>query len=249
MTLRHAPDNDKWVDDRLSTLAPPDGWIPNPAGLLPRLHARRASLRARRLGRAGIAVAAAILFVAVPVTRAFGTRCLEACVTVTTRVTQFFRAEEPEANAPKVVGAGIGDLAPDVLGNDPGGRRHSLLSYRGRVVVINFWATWCGPCRAEIPLLNDLQARYAAGGLDVVGVSLDENGWTAINPFLAQTPVQYTILTGDDRVAAPFGGVAALPATFIVNRDGIIAAKSGGAIRQGMYDELIERLLAAAPRR
>src|SRR6476646_10202618 len=113
MTLPQPLDHDTWVDDRLRTLAPPESWQPNAAGLLPHLHARRATLRARRLRRLGVALAAAIVFVAVPVTRAFGTRCLETCVSVTTRVTQFFRADEPEATAPKLVGAGIGNLAPD----------------------------------------------------------------------------------------------------------------------------------------
>jgi thiol-disulfide isomerase/thioredoxin len=247
MTLPQPIDNDTWVDDRLRALAPPDGWHPNATERLPRLHARRARLHARRLRRLGLAVAAAIVFVAVPVTRAFGTRCLEACVNVTTRVTQFFHADEPEATAPKVVGAAIGNVAPDELGADASGVAHTTSALRGRVVVINFWATWCGPCRAEIPLLNDLQARYGAGGLNVVGVSFDEDGWAAVNPFLAQTPVRYTMLMGNDRVAAAFGGADALPVTFIVTRDGVIAAKSAGAIRQGMYDDLIERLLAASP--
>jgi thiol-disulfide isomerase/thioredoxin len=244
MTLHQPIDEGRWVDDRLSALAPPDDWPANAPSLLPRLHARRTRLRARRLRGLGLAVAAAIVFVAVPVTRAFGTRCLEACVSVTTRVTQFFRADEPGATAPKVVGAAIGDLAPDELGTDAAGGPHSLP--RGRVVVINFWATWCGPCRAEIPLLNDLQARYGARGLDVVGVSFDEDGWPVVRPFLAQTPVRYTILMGNDHIAAPFGGADALPVTFIVTRDGVIASKSAGAIKDGMYDGLIERLLAAA---
>jgi thiol-disulfide isomerase/thioredoxin len=246
MTNHDHDETVQWVDVRMSALLPADDWRPDAVMGLAAFHTRRAAARARRLRRLGLVAAAVIVFVAMPVTRAFGTRCLEACMSVTTRVAQFFRADEPEAAAPKTIGAAIGDIAPDALGADITGAPRTMSSQRGRVVVLNFWATWCRPCRTEIPLLNSLQARYGSEGLDVVGVSLDQDGWAAIESFVKEQPMTYAAVLGNDDVATAYGGVDALPATFIVNRDGLIVARTVGPIRDGMYDELLTRLLRSA---
>src|SRR5262245_49862199 len=130
-------DTDSWVSDRLAVLSPAVEWNPNAATHLAAMHARRASQRARRLRGVGLAVAAAVIFCAVPVTRAFGARCLEACVNAT-RPLQFWRADEPLANVPKQTGFRVGDLAPDFVGTDASGHAVSLASLRGHVVVLNF---------------------------------------------------------------------------------------------------------------
>jgi len=242
MTHLQNVDADTWVDERLALLAVPAA-LPDPDRFLPAMHARRAALRTHRLRLGGLAIAATIIFLAVPVTRAFGARCVEACVTVTSRVAQFWRADEPLANAPKIVGSGVGDLAPDLAGTDAAGQPISLLSLRGRVIVVNFWATWCAPCIGEIPVLNSLAGRYGPRGLEVIGVSLDQDGWSAIKAFAGRRSMTYPVALGSDDVAASFGGVDQLPATFVINANGVIVAKMVGAMRDGQYDALIEKML------
>jgi thiol-disulfide isomerase/thioredoxin len=233
---------DRWVDDRLATLTPA-AWQPDLPGRLAEFHRRHAQRRAHQLRWTVAAVVVIAVCVSLPVTRAFGARCVGACVYATTRVGQWWGADEPAATAPKVVGGTIGDLAPDNLGAGSNGSPLSLASLRGHVVVLNFWATWCEPCRREIPLLNALESGYSSQGLNVVGVSLDKEGWTAITPFLAGQAATYSITAGTDDIAAAFGGVSALPVTFIIDRNGVIAAKVLGPIGAGVHDELIQKLL------
>jgi cytochrome c biogenesis protein CcmG/thiol:disulfide interchange protein DsbE len=186
---------------------------------------------------------AAVVFVAVPGTRAFGAKCMEACVNATTKVTQLWRADEPEATAQKVVGPTLGDIAPDLLGTDSQGGVVRLSTLRGRVVVLNFWATWCGPCLKEIPVLNELSVRYGTQGLTVVGVSLDDDGWAAIQKFTAGTPIEYGVALGNDAVSDAYGRVDALPLTFIIDREGVITVKHKGAMAAGQFDQQLEKML------
>jgi thiol-disulfide isomerase/thioredoxin len=233
---------DRFVDERMSTLEPGRSSIDMQARLGD-AHARQlaARVRGRRWSVAGLA--AAVVLVAVPGTRAVGARCVEACVNATTRVSQLWRADEPEATAPKVVGVTLGDIAPDLVGTDSHGQPIRLSSWRGRVVVLNFWATWCGPCRAEVPLLNDLQARFAGQGLAVVGVALDAGGWDAIRDFAGGTPIDYTAALGTDDVSDAYGGVNALPMTFVIDRAGLIVIKHKGPVTAGTFDEQISKML------
>jgi thiol-disulfide isomerase/thioredoxin len=233
---------DRFVDEQLASLEPRVAGI-DVAARLTDARVRQSAARVRRLRWAGAGVAAAIVFVAVPVTRAFGARCVDACVNASARVSQLWRADEPEAGAPRVVGATLGDIAPDLVGTDSQGQAVHLSSLRGRVVVVNFWATWCGPCRAEVPLLNGLQARFAAEGLAVVGVALDAGGWNAIRDFAAGTPIDYGVSLGNDDVSDAYGGIAALPMTFIIDRTGLIVVKHKGPIAPGMFDDQLSKML------
>src|SRR5262245_4812758 len=231
--------SDAWVDDRMAALQVADAWQPDGARQLADAHARGAALAARRRRTLGVAVAAVAVFAAVPATRALGARCVEACVNLTMRVTQFWQADEPAASRPKIVGAIIGAIAPDAVGVTSSGVPIRLSALRGQVVVLNFWATWCAPCREEIPVLNDLHHRYGAQGLNVIGVSLDDDGWSAVAPFVSELGVTYQITLGDDEVANAFGGVTALPATFIIDRDGIIHVHYKGPLTRGQFEERI----------
>jgi thiol-disulfide isomerase/thioredoxin len=236
-------DLDVFVHDRLASLTPGPEWTPDAGSHLATMHARRAARARSRHRWTALALALMLVFASVPVTRAFGARCVEACVSATSRVAQWWTPAEPLANAPKAVGSTIGNLAPGLVGHDASGRPVSLADFRGRVVVVNFWATWCAPCRAEMPVLNDLQDRFGARGLQVLGVSLDENGWNAIDPFVAAVRVRYPIALGNDAVSASFGGVDELPATVVVDQAGVIVARMSGALRVAQYDELFDRLL------
>ena len=235
--------DERFVEDLLASLTPTRDWTPDAASHLAAMHVKRASgRRARRLVTA-LALVTGIVFVSVPVTRAFGARCLDACLNASSRVAQLWRPQEPLANTPKSVGSSIGALAPDLVGSDRASRPVSLAALRGHVVVVNFWATWCEPCRTEMPLLDDMQGSYGTRGLQVLGVSLDEGGWPAIDSFLASAPVRYPIALGDAEVSAAYGGVSTLPATIVIDTNGVIVARMNGALRPGQYDDLIERLL------
>jgi peroxiredoxin len=136
--------------------------------------------------------------------------------------------------------------APSFSLKDSAGRTVQLADYRGKVVLLNFWATWCGPCRIEIPWFVDFQKTYASQGFTVLGISLDDDGWTAIDPWLKEQaqqgkPVTYPILLGN---AGLYGGMDALPTSYVIDRDGKIEAIHTGLVSKSVYADEIVKLLA-----
>jgi cytochrome c biogenesis protein CcmG/thiol:disulfide interchange protein DsbE len=117
-----------------------------------------------------------------------------------------------------------------------------LVDYRGQVLILDFWATWCGPCRIEIPWFNELAEKYNASGLAVLGVSLDEKGWQAVDPFARELKVAYPIVLGNDRIARQYG-VGPPPTTFVIDREGKIAAGFAGLVNRKAFEHEIQRLL------
>jgi thiol-disulfide isomerase/thioredoxin len=139
-------------------------------------------------------------------------------------------------------------LAPDVTFKDLGGNDATLTQYQGKVVLVNFWATWCDPCYIEIPWLIEMQQKYAAKGFTVLGVSMDEEGKSAVVPFLAKErfsvngqkfPMNYPIVLGNDETADKFGGLLGYPTSFLISRDGKIVKKVQGLIS---YEELTKAI-------
>jgi cytochrome c biogenesis protein CcmG/thiol:disulfide interchange protein DsbE len=118
-----------------------------------------------------------------------------------------------------------------------------LSDYRGKVVLLDFWATWCGPCAMEIPWFMDLERRNKDRGFAVLGVSMDDEGWDAVKPFVAKLGVNYRVLMGNDLTAQLYGGVDALPTTFLIDREGRIAAVHVGLADRRDFDDGVERLL------
>ena len=114
-------------------------------------------------------------------------------------------------------------VAPQFTLKDSSGRTAQLSKYRGKVVLLDFWATWCTGCKQEIPWFSEFQQKYAKRGLAVVGVSLDEDGWKAVKPFLAQHRIPYRMLLGDQSTAQSYG-IQGLPDTFLIDRQGRLAA-------------------------
>ena len=106
---------------------------------------------------------------------------------------------------------------------DANGTAVKLSDYRGKVVLLNFWATWCGPCTLEIPWFIEFEQQYKTQGFAVVGVSMDEEGWNAIKPYMASHKMNYRVLLGDDSVSQLYGGVDSLPTTFLIDRQGRVA--------------------------
>jgi peroxiredoxin len=139
--------------------------------------------------------------------------------------------------------------APDFALKDADGKTVRLSDYRGKVVLLNFWATWCGPCRIEIPWLIDFERQYKDRGFAVIGVSMDDEGWDAVKPFVGDLAINYRIILGNDEVAGKYGGVEALPTSFIIDRDGKVADVHQGLVSKSKFQNGIEKLLQASPAR
>ena len=138
--------------------------------------------------------------------------------------------------------------APDIKLKDLDGKDVSLADLKGKVVFLNFWATWCDPCRVEIPWLIDMQAKYGPRGFTVVGVAMDDEGKSAVAPFVAkerfdvngqQLPMSYPIWLGDDEAAEKFGGILGYPTSFLISRDGKQVEKFEGLMG---YDEIAKAI-------
>ncbi|HYL35673.1 MAG TPA: TlpA disulfide reductase family protein [Bryobacteraceae bacterium] len=118
--------------------------------------------------------------------------------------------------------------APEFNLKDSNGQTVHLSEYKGKVVLLDFWATWCGPCKIEIPWFMEFEQQFKDKGFAVLGVSMDEDGWTAVKPYIAQLKVNYRILLGNDMVGDQYGGVESLPTTFLIDRQGRIASTHVG---------------------
>lgn len=135
--------------------------------------------------------------------------------------------------------------APEFSLKDADGRTVRLSDYRGKVVLLNFWATWCGPCKFEIPWFKEFEQKNKDRGLAVLGVAMDDEGWDAVKPFLSSLQVNYRILMGNEQVSQLYGGVESLPTTFLIDRDGRIASVHVGLVSKSDYEHEIEQLLSA----
>ena len=126
---------------------------------------------------------------------------------------------------------------------DSTGAKVTLASLKGKVVLLNFWATWCGPCQVEIPWFIEFNKTYKARGLAVVGVSMDEDGWKSVKPYLTTKKIDYPIVVGTEDLAKAYGGVDSLPSTFIIDREGKIAFSHTGLVGKDTYETEIRSLL------
>src|SRR5438552_7496165 len=136
--------------------------------------------------------------------------------------------------------------APEFELKDADGKTVRLSDYKGKVVLLDFWATWCGPCKIEIPWLKDFQRKYKDRGFEVIGVSMDEEGWQVVKPFVSEVGINYRIVIGDDSTAQLYGGVDALPTAFVIDREGRIAAVHVGLTSKGEIQHGIEEVLGGS---
>ena len=116
----------------------------------------------------------------------------------------------------------------------------------GKVVVLDFWATWCGPCRIEIPGFIELQKRYGAQGFTMIGISMDDSPEPVVD-FYKELQMNYPVAVGNDRLGELYGGMPGLPTTFLIGRDGRIYAKHVGATDPSVFEAEIKQLLAVGP--
>ncbi len=131
--------------------------------------------------------------------------------------------------------------APDFERVAMDGSTLRLSSFRGRVVVLNFWATWCTPCRVEIP--EFLKMQQEMDGVQFIGVSLDEEGFDAVRPYAEEMRITYPLVIGDDSLAADFGGVMALPTSYVIDREGRIRQRFVGMVNEETLRPILTDLL------
>lgn len=134
-------------------------------------------------------------------------------------------------------------LAPDFSLTDLEGRKLNLADYKGKVVLLDFWATWCGPCRTEIPHFVEMQNKYGPEGFQVIGISMDDDA-KPVREFYQQYKLNYPAAVGDDKLAERYGGVLGLPVNFILDREGRIHARHLGATDVSVFDREVKDLLA-----
>jgi peroxiredoxin len=136
-----------------------------------------------------------------------------------------------------------GQVAPAWELKDLDGKPVKLADFKGRVVLLNFWATWCPPCRAEIPDLVSLQQQYSPRGLVVIGVALDEGGAARVRPFVKKFGIEYPVVIGNQKIAEAYGGIDAVPTTFVIDRKGNVVAEQKGAAGRAEFESEIKPLL------
>jgi peroxiredoxin len=143
--------------------------------------------------------------------------------------------------------------APAFAMKDVNGKTVSLSDYRGKIVVLNFWATWCPPCRKEIPDFMELQSQYGPTGVQFIGIALDEEGLAAVKPYLAKSPISYPILVPekisdpnnpDSKAIAAYGDMTSIPVTFIIDRKGVIRTSYVGMRQKAVLESMLTPLVA-----
>lgn len=134
------------------------------------------------------------------------------------------------------------DPAPEFKVKDLDGNDLSLASARGKVVLLNFWATWCGPCRAEIPSLITLQQGYK-DQLQIIGLVVDEDDDKAVRSFATDKGINYPIALAPGKVRLDYGGIGALPTLFVINPEGKVVQKHVGLFNPGLYETEVRALL------
>ena len=134
--------------------------------------------------------------------------------------------------------------APDFTLQSLDGKTVRLSDFRGKPVVLNFWATWCGPCKIEMPWFVDLQKEYGPAGLQFLGVAMDDASTKDIAEFAESMKVNYPILIGKESVGDDYGGVQFLPETFYIDRNGKVVDKAFGLKGRGEIEDAIKKILA-----
>jgi cytochrome c biogenesis protein CcmG/thiol:disulfide interchange protein DsbE len=230
-----------WVDARLAVLRPHSSWQPNLSEGLARLQARCAVKAAWKpawtwTAMASVAAVLIVFFLAAPPPRVLAQHCVDCSIALW----QSLSAAPPVEN--DLQRESVREPAPDFTLTDASGERIKLSDSKGKVVLLNFWATWCGGCQTEIPWFIDLHNKYKDAGLNVIGVSMDDDGWKSVNPYVKEKRVNYTIVIGTQSIAKQYA-VEAMPVTLLIDREGKIATTHVGLVTKAEYQTEIEALL------
>jgi cytochrome c biogenesis protein CcmG/thiol:disulfide interchange protein DsbE len=148
------------------------------------------------------------------------------------------------AQSPKPISSSTGrSLAPDFNLKDASGKDVKLADLKGKVVLVNFWATWCEGCQVEIPWFVEFQKQYASKGLVVVGISMDDDGWRSVKPWIEEKKVNYPIVIGNEGLGKQYGLDGGMPLTALVDREGRIADLHQGIVDKTAIEQRIRDLL------
>jgi peroxiredoxin len=134
-------------------------------------------------------------------------------------------------------------LAPNFSLKDHQGNIIQLSDFKGKVIILDFWATWCGPCRMEIPGYVKLYEKYKSEGLEIIGISLDRGGWNAVENFMEEFKINYPIVMGDAQVAMAYGGINSIPTTFVINREGEVVTYKIGYQPIEFFEQTLSEIL------
>jgi peroxiredoxin len=238
----------RWVDERLAGRIPDAKWQPDVLRGLAQLRERRGLDRSPRRRFLWVAVGGAAVclpLMAFPVTRTLAKNCVSACMSESDRFRDFFKGKEP-TSGPRLTysRAEYRTPAPDFTLDDASGVPVRLSQFRGKVVLLSFWATWCVPCRTEVPWFVEFHETYKDRGLAVLGVSLDDDGWKAVKPYVDAMKVNYPVMVAGGDIAAQYGGLNSLPVTLIIDKAGRIAVTHVGLCPKSEYEAAISAMLA-----
>jgi len=136
-------------------------------------------------------------------------------------------------------------VAPDFTLDSLAGKPVKLSDFRGKAVLLNFWATWCGPCKIEMPWFVELQKQYGPEGLQIVGVAMDDASPKDIAAFAQDMGVNYPVLIGKESVGDEYGGVQFLPESFYIDRNGKVVDKAFGLKGRGEIEDEIKKIVAS----
>lgn len=163
-------------------------------------------------------------------------------ITLVAACLAIYRFERPSRFSNRPAAAADRALAPDFSLPELTGKRLTLSTYRGKVVLLDFWATWCDPCREEIPHFVEMQNNYREQGLQIIGVSMDD-GPEPVRDFYQRFNMNYPVVMGNAEIGELYGGVFGLPITFLIGRDGRIYSKHKGATDIAVFEKEVISLL------
>lgn len=237
-----ATDNDKqprtWVDERLALLEPEGSWKPDVLAGLVRFNEERGVGKGVNRGWYMVIATTAVVsifLVFLPRPQVLAHRCVECSIAVW----QTFASTR--STLPDLLPGNARKPAPDFELEDANGKSIKLSSFQGKVVLVNFWATWCEGCQVEIPWFIQFEKDYSDRGLAVVGVSMDDDGWKSVKPWIKQKNVNYEIVIGNDSLAKQYG-LEGMPLTVLVDRAGKIADVHPGIVDQAETERKIRKL-------
>ncbi len=167
-----------------------------------------------------------------------GCLVLAGVIAGTTRLTSV-KAQVVEAQARTLAAQ---KAAPSFIRMDLNGNRVDLSKYRGKVVLLNFWATWCAPCLAEMPVFVSWQRKYGGQGLQVIGVSMDDDA-APVRRLYQKDRLNYLVVMGDERIGELYGGVLGLPVSFLIDSKGKIVKRYEGTVDLRQFEGRLQRLL------
>jgi peroxiredoxin len=231
----------RWVDERMASLDQGENYGPNVSAGFVRLQQKlstKAPVSPRWLWAGGCVAAVLLGFLAfpsLPSPHVLAHKCFECSVAVwqTLAASSSQTSLTPEAAR---------QVAPDFRLRDADGKEVTLARLKGKVVLVNFWATWCHGCQTEIPWLIEFQRRYRDRGFVVVGVSLDDDGWKSVGPWLKEKNVNYPIVVGTPALGKEYG-LDGMPLTVLVDQQGRVADTHPGLIIREETDQQIRTLL------